>query len=221
MDVFIYALSDPRTNEIRYVGKTVDINRRITSHLSSSSKRNTYKDNWIQSLLSIGLKPIVDVLESFYDDDGFKWQEAERWWISYLKYIGCNLTNLDNGGHSGVNVHSQITRDKMRLSQSLNKTRPKRTEEHCRRISESKKGIIIPMETRLKMSASQKGRKHSEETKLKIKKAIMASGHIKIATAAAAKLIKGMNLPPEWRKKMSESHKLRHEKRKLVYTAIR
>ena len=106
----------------------------------------------------------------------------------------------------------------MRESQSLKKTRPERTDEHRRRISEAKKGTVISEETKLKMSKSQKGRKHSLETKQKIRDAITASGHIKLAISAAAKIRKGMKLSEEWKKKMSEAHKARHEKRRLIYT---
>ena len=59
MDVFIYSLSDPRTGEIRYVGKTVNLKRRLYGHLYDDEK--THKSAWIKSLKRLGLKPQLDI----------------------------------------------------------------------------------------------------------------------------------------------------------------
>lgn len=68
----IYALLDPRTQEVRYIGRTGNLKQRYQDHLKgriappgtdvrgaeSSSKRN-----WIYDLLSLGLKPIPAILQ--------------------------------------------------------------------------------------------------------------------------------------------------------------
>ena len=43
MMTFIYTLSDPITNEIRYVGKTKNPSDRLKGHIKESYKKNTYK----------------------------------------------------------------------------------------------------------------------------------------------------------------------------------
>lgn len=39
MKTFIYTLEDPRTKEIRYIGKSDNIEKRIKSHITRSKKR--------------------------------------------------------------------------------------------------------------------------------------------------------------------------------------
>ena len=62
---FIYALLDPETKEIRYVGKTMHLVPRLKNHIKSSksSKDKTHKENWILKVLSSGGIPILEILE--------------------------------------------------------------------------------------------------------------------------------------------------------------
>jgi len=91
--VFIYTLSDPRDGQIRYVGKSVDIKQRMFDHLRE--KKRTKKNHWIIGLQSEGLKPIMEVIEESNDSD---WQEAERFWITILRFYGFRLLNIESGG---------------------------------------------------------------------------------------------------------------------------
>lgn len=84
----IYALCDPNTSEVRYVGKTVlPIERRLLNHLWEAEHKTTHKANWIRS---IG-RPNVVLLEEVVGDD---WQSRERYWIQQFD----NLTNASEGG---------------------------------------------------------------------------------------------------------------------------
>ena len=65
--IYIYTLSDPRTNIIRYVGKTNNIKNRLKSHICQSKKSRTHKDNWVNSLLKLNLKPIIEILDVVED----------------------------------------------------------------------------------------------------------------------------------------------------------
>ena len=49
---FIYALKDPRTNIIRYIGKANEPYKRYKKHLNKCRDKNTHKRNWINSLKS-------------------------------------------------------------------------------------------------------------------------------------------------------------------------
>ncbi len=53
----VYGLIDPRTGELRYIGKAQNLTRRLRQHLQPSELRaNTYKVHWIKELLSNNLR---------------------------------------------------------------------------------------------------------------------------------------------------------------------
>lgn len=132
----IYILKDPRTLEIRYVGKSVNPEKRFTKHLyyAKSSSRKTYVYAWIKQLLNEGFTPIQEIIE--WTDN---WVEREQYWINYYKN-NHPLTNLAEGGKGSVGY--------------------KHTEEWKKLLSERMKGNTIMVglkhskETRLKMSKS-------------------------------------------------------------------
>lgn len=96
MKTFIYTLSDPKSLEIRYVGKSNNPKKRLYDHLSLCRTSHTHKNNWIKSLLKINMKPILDIVDEVYMDD---WQFWEIYWISKLKSEGNRLTNHSRGGN--------------------------------------------------------------------------------------------------------------------------
>ena len=71
--------------------------------------------------------------------------------------------------------HTEETKRKISLMQK-GKKKPPFSQEHCKNISKSKKGRIVPLEERVARSEQYKGsgnpnfgKKHSDETRLKIK----------------------------------------------------
>lgn len=60
--VTIYALCEPDTNEIRYIGQTVNIKRRLYEHVNSPKVGNKNKQDWVQSLLAQGQAPLLKIL---------------------------------------------------------------------------------------------------------------------------------------------------------------
>lgn len=100
--VKIYSLKDPITNEIRYVGKTVQsLQKRLNQHLCSKKEHNTYKFRWLSKLKEQNLKPIIELLEECTDTE---WVEAEKSYIQTLP----NLTNLTQGGENGIFFTKEI-----------------------------------------------------------------------------------------------------------------
>lgn len=96
--VKIYTLSDPRTAEIRYVGKTVEtLGKRLSKHCSClvNQKEQNHRVFWIRSLLQKGLKPVITLIEEVSSDI---WEEREKYWIKYYKDLGLNLVNSTEGG---------------------------------------------------------------------------------------------------------------------------
>ena len=80
--VSIYALRDPRTQEVRYIGKTIhSVSGRLRKHIGLA--RNGHRDhkyNWMRQLLVLGLEPVLDILELVSPDAD--WEESEMWWIA-------------------------------------------------------------------------------------------------------------------------------------------
>lgn len=94
---FIYGLADPRTGEIRYVGRTVNLRHRTRRHLrvAGTESPSLYRDRWIKQLLSEGLEFNLIVLETIDESQS---GEAETKWIAKLREEGARLTNLTDGG---------------------------------------------------------------------------------------------------------------------------
>lgn len=198
---FIYGLIDPRNQELRYIGKADNPKKRLQSHINGRFKTDSYKNHWLKNLC-YNSKPELIILEKI---SILEWEESEKWWIVYCKFLGVRLTNGTEGGDGCVptpevrkkmseaqsgerhsmygKYHSDETKIKMSISHKgekaywYGKTRLF-SDEHKMRLSESHQG----------KNNSMYGKQHSKETCQKI--AIAAS-----------------NRSQETKKKMSESHK--------------
>lgn len=162
----IYTLKHPDTNEIRYVGKTIQqLKYRLATHISRSKKyRYAYVNCWIYSLLQEGKKPIIELIEEVENN---QWEEKEIYWIQYYS-TRTRLTNFQlGGGHS--NVGKELKEEhKKAISESL-KGKP-RDEETKRKISESHKGKILSESTKQKLREFNLGKSISLDTKIKMSK---------------------------------------------------
>lgn len=112
---YIYALVDPETNYVRYVGKANNPQCRYSGHLNPRClQEDNHKNRWIKKLLRNGLKPHLKILESV---SAFSWQEREVYWIDfYRKNTPKRLTNISNGG-DGLG-HGFVFSDKVKLRMS-------------------------------------------------------------------------------------------------------
>jgi hypothetical protein len=86
----VYALTDPRTKKVHYIGSTLDVKRRLNDHLSNK-KGNAKKRAWIEDLKRENLLPALVILE-----DGLKepdvWVREAHWIQQYVK-LKAPLTN--------------------------------------------------------------------------------------------------------------------------------
>ncbi len=94
--VIIYILIDPETNEVRYVGKTTNLKKRLNRHLNESKKStSSHKKAWIKGLLKKGLEPQIQIIDEVKGDE---WRFWEKYWIEQMKSWEFNLTNETDGG---------------------------------------------------------------------------------------------------------------------------
>jgi len=159
MTIYIYGLYDPRNGLLRYVGKTNNIRIRHSAHTRENGE--CYKHNWVKSLISLGLRPEIKVLETIENSDDKDWQERERWWIKSSLDSGAPLTNLHSGGRGGFSMH-ESTKDKIRTKATGRKMSP----EAVAKMKSSKAANFTP-EVREKYRLAQLGKKQSAETRAK------------------------------------------------------
>ena len=114
--VAIYALSDPETGEIRYIGKANDPRARLKSHIRDSRRRNTPVCCWIKKLAQHGATPTMSILE--WTDD---WIEAERRLIAKYRAENTNLLNIADGGDQPACTREQRIRNATRQAATQNK----------------------------------------------------------------------------------------------------
>lgn len=93
MQAEIYALLDPRTDEVRYIGKANNAAKRLQTHLRDAHRRDTPVYRWMRKLLDLGMRPRVEVLEVTAD-----WREAEMRLIAVTRARGVRLLNVAEGG---------------------------------------------------------------------------------------------------------------------------
>lgn len=123
-DVTIYALCDPDSLAVRYVGKANDMRSRIRQHRweAKSSKLHTRKVNWLRSLK--GREPVIMILAVVKHEE---WEKSERYWITEMRNRGCALTNYADGGQTSPvegKGHTLETKQKMREVCLKNGSRP-------------------------------------------------------------------------------------------------
>lgn len=112
----IYALSDPRTDEIRYVGIALDIHKRYAQHISHIPSGNGKKDAWMNSLKAAGLLPRLLVLEAEVSKKIIF--DREVYWIQHYLAQGEKLTNILYGDV----VSTEQQGDLLTLRQAAKKT---------------------------------------------------------------------------------------------------
>lgn len=98
-NLIIYALLDPDTNEIRYIGKSERGIERPRQHFEPGQlKKLSKKNNWIKSLVSKGKLPKIKILYNCSNINELNQKEIE--FIAMFKNSGI-LTNMTDGGTGG------------------------------------------------------------------------------------------------------------------------
>jgi len=160
----VYAICDPVTDEIRYVGMTMGNGfKRLARHMFRASHGGkTHLHNWLRTLTAL---PNMKILETANERDVLANREIE--WIARLRALGVRLTNIVDGGEGFRGNHSLESRAKMSMSH--------RGRKHSGGAVPSDHNAMKRPEVRAKISAARKGhgnpmygRKHSIETRIKM-----------------------------------------------------
>lgn len=90
----VYALGDPRTGDIRYIGIAQDVYKRYAQHLNRPHPNNV-KNAWMQEIKQAGIVPTLSILEADVDEAII--YEREKYWIEHYLTLGAPLTNIIHG----------------------------------------------------------------------------------------------------------------------------
>jgi len=202
MEVKIYILRDPLSNEIRYVGKTKgNLRTRLANHISD--KRSNHRTCWLKKLKSLNLLPIMEVIDK--TDDFKKSSELEIYYIKKYKEEGCDLVNSTEGGEGTLgrivsqeqrNTQSEKLKGKMKgeTNPFYGKKHSSETKEKMRQVKLGKKASE---ETKQKMSKQKKGKKPSQK---------MLDKSIEVTSKKVLQYTMDLELVKEWNS-LSEASK--------------
>jgi hypothetical protein len=188
----IYLLKDPRTRQVRYVGWTSKTPaRRLNTHIQAAiCKPTTHKAKWVLSLLSIGIRPEIEVIECGLGDG---WAQAEMKWIAFYREKGAKLTNATDGGE-GVLGYSP-TPETRRLISEAGKGRKRSAES----VNRSVEGARI----------ANTGRPLSTEHKKSIGDFFRGKKRLPEHMAKTAEKLRGRPFSPEHKANLSIARKKR------------
>ena len=111
---FIYALCDPETGEIRYIGQSVDPGHRFYQHCNPD---DTPKGRWIGSLRRKGLLPEMRILDTVPRKDAYTREEE-------LIVDNAEENDLFNIVHAPCEESEGITIDDIRAAYEKNVVEP-------------------------------------------------------------------------------------------------
>ncbi len=182
----IYALVDPVSLEIRYIGKSSSGLTRPKGHLRESTLKDhlhTHKNRWIQGLTAAARTYEIEVLEYPSEQE---LDEAEKKWIRVGRAEGWPLTNVTDGGdgQSRGYAPSLEARKNMRAAQLGRR----HSAEALANMSRVQRGHVVTADTRKKLADWNRGRKASPEMLQKMRGRI-ASDATRAKMSASAKSV--------------------------------
>ena len=212
---YLYALIDPRTVEIRYIGKTTNPKARYKGHLYDQSK--THRGAWLRVLRRLGLKPVMNILEPIGSSKEAAVREQEL--IRDYRDEEYNLVTATAGGEGMPGFHHTAkTKQKMREA-ALGRERSTETR---RKIGAASRGRECSVKTRQKLSEAMSGRQRTAEHCANIRKAKLGKKRgppskewrAKISAALTGRTRKP--LTTEHRRKISEARRHQPTSRKAI-----
>jgi hypothetical protein len=188
----IYALIDPRSEAIRYIGQTTydEPSKRLQAHLCPSAvRKHSYLARWLKGLVDEGLKPDMVLIDVAYDQAELDLLEIEH--IARYRQEGFRLVNLSDGGGGSAGVKKSPKAIEKTRQAHLGRPKPKspewrahmqvvmagrrtNTPEHMAKLHEARVGATHTEETKARIAEAKKGqpsafkgRQHTEESNAK------------------------------------------------------
>lgn len=106
---YYYYLKDPDTEVVRYIGITLNPKERYHTHIYNSYKdveKNKWKSNWIKSLLKKGVKPVMEIFDTYETDCVDDAYAREEQFINEHFLKGIPLVNVLKVPYRGSNPGS-------------------------------------------------------------------------------------------------------------------
>jgi hypothetical protein len=191
----VYSLNDPDTGLVRYIGITGrPLKERFQEHFKANTK--TKKSSWIKSLKFNHKRPSIELIEGGLSE--MECKEKEIQYIKIFKSFGARLVNGTDGGDGILNASKEVrekignahrgkklSSEQIEFIRKINTGRkaPQQTKDAVKKahtgkvVSEETRAKIslantgksyMRQETRLRFSKERKGKKISEERRLKM-----------------------------------------------------
>jgi group I intron endonuclease len=177
----VYAITNTASNKM-YVGQTVNLRNRRSNHLTAL-RGQKHKNPHLQAAYNkYGEAAFVfDILEDCPTVE--EANEVERFYITYLRWLGITLYNVQEGG--------------LGLSDTA-----------CQKIRQGTKGRVITQEWRDKIAKKARGRQYSDETKQKLSAMRKGKSHKGVPHTEEQKqrvsaTLKGRPKSDDWKAKMT------------------
>lgn len=213
---FIYALCEPGTGKIRYVGKSNNPKRRLGDHLCTSVKMKTHLGNWLRLLKFRSERPALEILDEIADN---QWELWEREYLRVFRALGMDLVNTTEGGDGGPVMcgknnpgFGKHRTDEVKAKIGRGNSNKTPTAETRKKMSEAGHNRPpISEETRAKLAATSTGRIKSLETRNKLCAAWTPERHANMSERTSGKnhWQFGKSPSPETRAKISATLKAR------------
>lgn len=160
---FIYALCEPGTRIVRYIGKSDNPESRLRyGHLSESVRLTTHLGRWLQRVVWSGCEPALVILAEVPKR---AWKSEERKHIAAYRRLGADLVNSTDGGE-GVTQTPEIRR---KIGDS-NRGKP-RSPEQREQIRRALTGRKLPKSHKKAISNGMTGIRRSLESRQNYRRA--------------------------------------------------
>lgn len=174
--VTIYALIDPRTEEVHYVGKSRNPTRRWSGARGRSLLRDGPAGRWVLGLHALGLEPRIRILEQC--EDKATARARESWWMERFWWRGEPLLNVYSCEGPGAVISPMSSlgdeyREKLSAANKRRLASPETREKLLAALARGRTGRKPSAETRARMSASLRGRTRSPEHCAKLSAAML------------------------------------------------
>jgi hypothetical protein len=114
----VYAVLDPRSGDVAYVGSSENIEARFVQHRTGqgTSGKRAERRAWVADLRAAGLEPLLRVLEQIPTGD---MRPAEGWWIAFYRGDGQARfnTHTNVGAETKRDLRAKITALEARVAE--------------------------------------------------------------------------------------------------------